>query len=253
MEDIHDLELSEKNQELITDITVKGVKKSVLQITDKMKFETMRCAVCPIVLECSYPKRRLDKLREEATEKSQAVYEEEIELDNSAENILRAQQRRDLTYNQYIRDNALKVLGNDRCIFERKEIIDTLTKFVDAGYNLGDPRAFMIVQELVGNILNSGRMNKAFTSYGMLMKKETPAGPIYYQNPLLKSKLDFSRLIIEATEILDKILKSDIEQKTANDFTSHLMKQLKLREAQRKKEKIIDTTDNIIDGKWKSK
>jgi hypothetical protein len=74
------------------------------------------------------------------------------------------------------------------------------------------------------------------------LKKDTPAGPIYYENPLLKTKMNFSKLIIEATEALDRILKSDEDIKAEKSFTAHLLKALKLRE-----KKQIETDDLLID------
>lgn len=226
-----------KDEERLLDLHVK-IDNTVVEIVNKFKYEVMRCVNCPILMECRYPKKRLEKLRDEAKRIADEIYEEEIELDDSADNTLRAQNKRDLTYKQYIENHAYEVLKDDRCIFEKKEIITALQKFVDAGYDITDPRSYIIINELVGNLLNSGRANKAFTSLGILLKKETPAGPIYYENPLLKTKMMFSKLIIEATESLDRILKSDRQTKAANDFTSHLLQALNIRE--RKKTKIID-------------
>jgi len=219
------------------DIDLNKVNESVLAICDKFKYEIMRCVQCPIILECKYPKKRLDPLKEEAKKISKEVYEEEIELDESAENILRAQNKRDLVYQNFIKDNAMRKLQNDRCLYERKEVLNALQKFVDAGYDITDPRVYLIINELVGNILNSGRANKSFTSLGVLLRKDTSAGPIYYQNPLLKTKLEFSKLIIEATEALDRILKSDETQKADKSFTEHLIKELQIRE--KKKAKML--------------
>ena len=114
-------------------------------------------------------------------------------------------------------------------------ILKILQKFVDAGYDITDPRSFLVINELIGNILNSGRSNKAFTSLGVILKKETPAGPIYYENPLLKTKMMFSKLIIEATEALDRMIKSDDDQKAEKDFTSHLLKALRIRDEKKHK------------------
>jgi hypothetical protein len=221
-------------EEIVKDIATDKLHRAVIDICDKFKYEIMRCVNCPIILECQYPKKRLDNLKGAAKKSSEAVYDEEIQLDNSAENVLRAQNRRDYVYGQYIRDNAHKNLKNDRCMFERKEILNSLQKFTDAGYDITDPRVYLIINELVSNILVSGRANKAFTNLGVLMKRETPAGPIYYNNPLLKIKTEFSKLIIEATESLDRILKSDESIKAEKDFTSHLMKSLGLREEKKK-------------------
>lgn len=223
-----------KEAEIVTDIDVRKTNQSVVAICDKFKYEIMRCVNCPIVLECQYPKRRLIVLKEDANEMSLKVYEEEIELDESAENIIRAQQKRDYYYEQHIKDNAHRVLQNDRCVYERKEILNALQKFVDAGYDIVDPRVYLIINELISNILVSGRTNKAFTNLGILMKRETPGGPVYYNNPLLKVKTEFSKLIIEATETLDRILKSDETIKAEKDFTSHLLTQLGLREKKKK-------------------
>lgn len=213
-----------------------NISKTVVDITKKFEYEIMRCVNCPILMECRYPKKRLEKLREKAKQISEEIYEEEIELDDSADNTLRAQNKRDMIYKQYIENNAYDVLKNDRCIFEKKEILNNLQKFVDAGYDITDPRSYMILNELVGNLLNSGRANKAFTSLGVLLKKETPAGPIYYENPLLKTKMMFSKLIIEATEALDRILKSDDQQKAEKNFTAHLLQALNIREKRKLEE-----------------
>lgn len=207
------------------------INKEVIQITKKFEYEVMRCVNCPILMECRYPRKRLEKLKVEAEKQAKAIYDEETELDDSAANVLRAQNIRDLTYKQYIENHAYEVLKNDRCIFEKREILNTLQKFVDAGYDITDPRTNMILNELVGNLLNSGRANKAFTSLGILLKKETPAGPIYYENPLLKTKMKFSELIINATEALDRILKSDTQQKAEKNFTAHLLQALSIRES----------------------
>lgn len=212
------------------------ISKAVIQVTDKFKYEIMRCINCPIILECKYPQKRLEKLKLDAKNQAESVYREEIELDNSAENVLRAQGKRDQIYNDIIRNRAVEVLKNERCLYERKEVLTDLQKFVDAGYDITDPRCFMIISELIGDILTSGRMNKAFTNTGMLLKKDTPAGPIYYSNPLLKSKIEFSRLIIEATEILDRILKSDEQVSNEKNFTAHLLKELRMKKE--KKDKV---------------
>lgn len=216
------------------------ISKTVVEICDKFKYEISRCIACPILLECAYPKKRLKVLKADAEKISEDVYEEEIELDDSAENVLRAQNKRDYIYRSYIQDNAHKVLRNDRCIFERQEILQSLQKFVDAGYDIADPRTYLIIKEMIGNILNSGRANKAFTNLGILLKKDTPGGPIYYKNPLLSAKTDISRLIIEGTEALDRILKSDESSRADKSFTQHLLKELKIR--QKKRSKIVDIT-----------
>jgi len=224
-------ELSNQSNEL--EDLHKKIDDTVIEITNKFKYEVMRCVNCPILMECRYPKKRLTKLKDKADKIANDIYEEEIELDDSADNTLRAQNKRDLTYKQYIENNAYEVLKDDRCIFEKREIIVALQKFVDAGYDITDPRSYIIINELVGNLLNSGRSNKAFTSLGILLKKETPAGPIYYENPLLKTKMMFSKLIIEATEALDRILKSDNQQKAEKNFTAHLLQALSIREAKK--------------------
>jgi len=217
------------------------ISASVTDLCEKFEYEVMRCINCPIILECRYPTKKIEPLKAEATKISEEIYEEELELDNSAENTLRAQSKRDYIYNQYLKDNAFKTLRNDRCMFEKKEILTALQKFVDAGYDILDPRVYMIIKELVSNILNSGRANKAFTNLGLLLKKETPAGPIYYQNPLLKPKIDLSKLIVESTEALDRMLKSDETTRAEKDFTQHLLKELKIREM--KKKRLLEAVD----------
>lgn len=219
----------------------KKLSNTVIEICNKFKYEIMRCVNCPILMECKYPQKRLEALRGKAKEISEAIYKEETELDDSADNTLRAQNKRDMIFKSYIENHAFEVLKNDRCMFERQEILTNLQKFVDAGYDINDPRSYLIINELIGNMLNSGRANKAFTSLGIILKKETPAGPIYYSNPLLKAKMDFSKLIIEATEALDRIIKSDEGEKTGKTFTDHLLKSLAIREHKKKKSELISS------------
>ncbi len=217
----------------ISKLDEEAISKTVIDLCEKFKYEIMRCLKCPIVLECSSAMKEIEPLKEEAKRVSEEIYEEEIELDNSAENVLRAQQKRDYTYQRFLVDNAHKQLANTRCHFEKREILTSLQKFVDAGYDITDPRVYMIVKELVSNILNSGRANKSFTNLGLLLSKDTPAGPVYYQNPLLKVKIEFSKLIVETTEALDRMLKSDETAKAEATFTSHLLKELKIRETKK--------------------
>jgi len=233
-----------ESQEITKDIEQK-IMPVVTEICEKFKYEIMRCVNCPIILECKYSRNKLNPLKEKAKKISEEIYEEEIELDNSAENVLRAQTKRDYTYTSYLQSNAYKQLANTRCKFERQEVLVALQKFVDAGYQINDPRVYMIIKELIGNILNSGRANKCFTNLGLLLKKDTPAGPIYYQNPLLKVRMDMSKLIVEATEALDRILKSDENRRAENDFTAHLLKELQIRE--RKKTALIESLGNDED------
>jgi hypothetical protein len=224
------------------------IDKAALDTCAKFEMEIMRCVNCPALMECKYPRKRLEALRVEAKKTSEAIYKEETELDDSADNTLRAQNKRDYIYKSYIESHAFEVLKNDRCIYERHEIQSILQKFIDAGYDITDPRATLVINELLGNILNSGRSNKAFTSLGVILKKETPAGPVYYQNPLLKTKMEFSKVIIEATEALDRMLKSDESQKVEKNFTQHLLRALKIRESQRKPIKMdFLSPDEIIE------
>jgi len=222
------------------------ISQSVVELCENFKYEIMRCVNCPIVLECKFSREKLDPLKDEALKISEEIYEEEIELDNSAENTLRAQNKRDYIYNNYLKDNAFKLLENVRCKFEKTEILNSLQKFVDAGYDIADPRVYMIVKELISNILNSGRSNKAFTNLGLILKKDTPAGPVYYQNPLLKTKIDLSKMIVEATEALDRMLKSDETTKEGKSFTAHLLKELKIREEKKKEQ--IDVSKSVSNG-----
>lgn len=231
------------SEDIIKDITT-GLDKAVLEIVNKFKLEIMRCVNCPVLMECQYPKKRLEALKAEAKKISEDIYKEEIELDDSADNTLRSQNKRDQVYKGYIESHAYEVLKNDRCIYERKEVLQILQKFTDAGYDITDPRSYLVIQELIGNVLNSGRSNKAFTSLGVILKKETPAGPIYYENPLLKTKMLFSKLIIEATEALDRMLKTDQDQKAEKTFTAHLLKQLRIREEKKKLQIEIPGEEN---------
>ena len=203
------------------------------QIYEKHKYETMRCLACPVLHECSYTKKRVEKVRAEAKEMTDKAYEEEITMDGSAENIIRAQQKRKIWYDQQVRANIPKELEGERCVFEKKEIIQTLGKFYNANYDFNDPRVTLLLQELVSNILNAGRISKAFTNQGVLLARETAAGPIYYANPLLKSRAEFSELVIKTAEVLDKILKSDEKVKSDKDFTAFLLSELQIREKQK--------------------
>jgi hypothetical protein len=119
----------------------------VLEIVEKFKQEIMRCVNCPILLECKHPKKRLDSLRKDADKMAKAIYEEETELDDSADNTLRAQNKRDAVYRSYIESRAYDVLKNDRCVFEKREILRILEKFTSAGYDLNDPRTCLILNE----------------------------------------------------------------------------------------------------------
>jgi len=207
-------------------------KDPVIELANKFDEEIMRCVNCPILMQCKHSKHKLKPLEADAKTISNDIYEEEIEMDESAENLLRAQMKRDASYKEYIQARAYDILKDERCIFEGREVISTIEKFTNSGYDLGDPRAFLIISELIGNLLNSGRANKAFTALGVILKKETPAGPVYYENPLLKTKMMFSKLIVEATEALDRILKSDEQVKSDKSFTDHLLTNLKLRKQQ---------------------
>lgn len=240
--------LSEETTEKQIAFLENNINKTVVEVCNKFKYSVMRCVNCPILMECKHPQSKLGTLREAAKKMSEDIYEEEIELDDSADNTLRAQNKRDMVYKNYIEARAFDVLKNERCIYEKKEILIVLEKFVNAGYDITDPRAYLIITELLGNILNSGRTNKAFTSLGIILKKETPAGPIYYENPLLKTKMMFSKIIVEATEALDRMLKTDENKKAEKDFTAHLLQALRIK----KKEKAIPESKNIENGKKKT-
>ena len=54
----------------------------------------------------------------------------------------------------------------------------------------------------------------------------------------------FSKLIIEATEALDRMLKTDQDQKAEKTFTAHLLKQLRIREEKKKLQIEIPGEEN---------
>ena len=219
----------------------------VNELCTKYKYELMRCEKCPILKECNYTKKRIDTLRDAATIIAQEVYDEEVMLDKSAENIIRAQDKRNYIYNQYFKNQATTVVVNERCQFEKKEIISILEKFGNSGYDLGDPRVYIFLNDLLSNILTIGRMNKIFTQTGLLMSKESASGPSYYTNPLLKARNEISASITEAMSALDKMIKSDESDSASDDFASFLMKQLKLKTGK----KPVDATFTEEDEKNK--
>lgn len=230
------------------------------QIYAKHKYETMKCLACPVLHECSYTKKRVDAVKCAAKEMSDKAYEEEIAMDSSAENIIRAQGKRKIWFDQQVRATLPKELEGERCVFEKKEIIQILGKFFNANYDFNDPRVHILLQELVSNILNVGRINKAFTTQGVLLGRESAGGPIYYANPLLKSRAEFSELVIKTSEVLDKMLKSDEQVKSDRDFTSFLLSELQIRERQKRQvhqpERVYDVdtdTGEIIKEKIERK
>jgi len=217
------------------------------QIYEKNKYETMKCLSCPILHECSYTKKRVEKVRDNAKSMSDKAFDEEIAMDSSAENVIRAQGKRKIWYDQQVRATLPKELEGERCVFEKKEIVQILGKFYNANYDFNDPRVHILLQELVSNILNVGRINKAFTTQGVLLGRESAGGPVYYANPLLKARAEFSELVIKTSEVLDKMLKSDEQVKSDRDFTSFLLSELQLRERQ-KKQAYVDKRVYDVDG-----
>lgn len=211
------------------DIDLQKVQSNVLEITQKMKYEIMRCAACPVLRECSHPKSKLEKLRTEAEMAGQDVYEEEIELDDTKENVIRARRKKMQVVDAFIRDHAHEVLKNERCVFEKRDVLNILQRFTDSGYNLSDPRIHLTVTELLVNTLHIGRANKAFTSMGMLIRRDTPSGPVYYNNPAIRYRTEAAKLMIETIEALDRMLKSDANKVSDNSFTSHLLKKLQVK------------------------
>jgi len=228
-----DISIKEDDLPYVKDIDHEKISKVVIEICERNKYEIMRCVNCQIVGECSYPKKRLKYLKDEARKIADEIYDEELELDDTADSKIRAMQKRESIYNNYIKDNAYKYLKNDRCMFERKEVLNALQKFIDAEYDISDPRTYLIVNELISNILNVGRINKTFTNLGLLLRKDTAAGVVYYANPLIKNRVEFSKMIIETTEALDRMLKSDEKITQAKTFTDYLKRQLKLRNEKR--------------------
>lgn len=222
-------------------IRKENISKTVVAICHKHKYELMKCFNCPNIKDCLVTKPRLEKLKEEANEAANEFYEDELEEDDSPENVLKAQTRRKIHFNNYVKANADKFIGETRCFYERKEVMGTLQRFVDANYDLTDPRLYIILNELISNILNASRINKEFTEQGVMITKLGQKGAYQAANPLLKSKVEFSKFIIEATEAIDRILKSDEQQKTDNDFTSYLMKSLNIRD--RMKREVKDSFD----------
>jgi hypothetical protein len=209
------------------DLELGKVAENVLEITRKMKYEIMRCVACPILRECSHPRKRLESLRAEAEQAGTDVYEEEIDLDNSKENQLRAARRKTQIIDAYIREHAHRILRDERCVFEKRDILSILQRFTDAGYDLSDPRAYIIVNELLSNLLQIGRTNKAFTNMGIVMRRETPAGIAQFVNPLMRYRTEQSKMIIEAVEALDRIMKSDKTKDSDVDFTKHILHRMK--------------------------
>jgi len=227
------------------------ISQCVVDITQKKKMEIMRCVRCPIVRECGFIKNKLGPVIEKGKALAVAIENEEKELDCTEVGKLKASQIADQAYDRYIRDHAYSVIKEERCIFERKEIMTNLQKFVDAGYNIADPRTFIILNELLNNILNSGRISKAFTGMGTFIRKDTADGTIYYPNRALETQVEISKFIIEATEALDRILKSDQQQAASKDFTEHIIMALGLKQGQKVTVKDEYFDKPIIDGVFK--
>jgi hypothetical protein len=217
----------------------------VNQIIEQNKYIIQKCVSCNLVDDCPYTKKRLKDLKKKAEEKAQEIYDEELSFDQSAENLLKAENKREVFYKEYIKTNAKSILEKERCFFEKRDVKAILESFVNDNYNLNDPRAKLIINELISNIIQNARINKTFAIEGMTLNRQTSAGIIKYQHPLISTKTEFSKMIVDSIDRLDKILKSDEDIKAENDFTSHLLKQLRLQEG-RKAVEQLDTT--IIDA-----
>lgn len=245
-EESEEQSLEEFKQQNKAIVKAGNIDDTVVAICHKHKYELMKCVNCPIVKECNYTRKRIDKLRDDAKRISKEIYDTEVELDNSAENQIFAEKKSAAAYEDYLRRHSHEELKNERCIYERKEVLYVLQKFVDADYDITDPRAFLIINELIGSVLNTGRINKVFTQYGVMLSKETAQGTLMYANPLLKSKSEYSRLIVDTVEALDRILKSDEQQKADKEFTEYLLQSLKVKV--KKKEKVLDAFDIEVPG-----
>ena len=226
---------------------VKTDNKQIIQkFTDKFKYDFNRCLVCPILNDCQYTQQKIKTIREQATKTSEQVYQDEISFDGSSENILKAQNKRKVFYDTFLRNNSETLLKDERCQYERKEVENLLKIFLEANYNILDPRAKIILDDLITNALQIGRMNKSFSSLGLTLQKQTTSGIILYEHPLLKARGEYSKLVLNAIDTLDKMLKSDLDKKAENDFTSHLMKQLRDKSASKAKDRVIEFVDSDV-------
>jgi hypothetical protein len=206
-----------------TDLTEHVPTDIINKYTAKFRNDLMSCVNCPIVLECPLTKDKIRELNTKAEEVAKLVYDEEIELDDSTDNQLRAEEKRNKIYKEYIRNNAYQKLEQQKCYFEVEEVKTIIKKFLDSGYDPSDPRVHIILQEIISSSLLSGRINKVFTGYGLLLKKDSPAGEIFYENPMLKHKIFLTKVMIEAIETLDRILKSDATTSYDMSFTNHII------------------------------
>jgi paraquat-inducible protein B len=227
-------------------VTIESQFEVVNEIIEQNKYIIQKCIACNLVDDCPYTRKRLKKLKEEAETKAQEIYNEEIAFDSSAENLLKAESKRTIYFKEYIKTNARQLLEKERCFFEKRDVKNVLESFVNNNYKLSDPRAQIIVNELLSNIIQNSRINKTFAIEGMTLNRQTSAGIIKYQHPLISTKTEFSKMIVDAIDRLDKILKSDEDVKAENDFTAHLLKQLRMQEEPEKKRRIIENIDTTI-------
>jgi hypothetical protein len=213
--------------------------------------QLMRCTNCIAVTDCPYAKIKIDSLKQDAKRISDDIYEEELELDDSKDNAFRAEIKRDEVYMDYLRRNSTKVLKDEKCKYEKDEILEVLQTFVNAKYDLDDPRAMIIIKELIGNLLNSNRTNRAFASMGLALSKQTAGGTVYYANPLLKDRQNFSAIVTEGIQALDSILKSDETQKSENTFTAFLMERIRTKKKVIESDKKSESLINVIEQEKK--
>jgi hypothetical protein len=208
------------------------VREEIGVVVKKYSLNTQLCYMCPIVSSCVHTKDKVELANREASAAAEAAFSEKSMMDSSPEGLLKAHDVKRDTLRVALKQKTQELLKDERCIFERQAIMDVLQSFSSGRYDITEPRTSLVLNQIIDNIIHSGRISKIFTDTGLLLSKRDPHGNVtFYANPLLEYKTKFSKIILDAIEMLDNMLKSDIKMEQDLDYTRHLIQQLRMEEA----------------------
>lgn len=193
--------------------------------------EIANCNNCKYNRVCPIPRKRFPNLKQEARQWFNENILNNTQYKDDRKWVSETEKSFELVHwPVYLSENL-----TGKCEYELVEIA-RLERMITGRYDLTDPKIFLMTREIMKLLLHAYRCDLILSFQGMHIRAMGKHGPYEILNPIMTERQEYSKLIIDSLEKLDRMIKG---QRIDLHLTVHDVLQ--------KLDKYMDDQHGIVD------